>query len=129
MPTTWPFSRENPTTIFFAQRGLHFVEGPVVDDEVNDVEDVVRLPRIVGDDLVELRFPAPGIVGRRDVRRILEVVLREVGEELFDHRDALFVVLGDEVGHAALAVVGERSAELLEGHVLVRDLLDHVRVR
>jgi hypothetical protein len=35
----------------------------------------------------------------------------------------------DEVGDAALAVVRDGPAELLEGHVLVRDLLDDVRPR
>ncbi len=70
-------ARESDDDILGPQ-GLHLEERAVIDDEVDDLVDVVRLPGIVGNDIGELRLFPAGFVARRRVRRILEVVLREV---------------------------------------------------
>ena len=62
-------------------------------------------------------------------RRVLAVVLRQVAEQLADHAQALGVVGGDEVAHAADGVVRHGAAQLLLGDVFVRDGLDDVRAR
>ena len=59
-------------------------------------------------------------------RRIVEVVARHEREQVADERQALAVVVGREMRHAAGRVVRHRAAELLLRHFLVRDRLQHV---
>src|SRR5919197_292565 len=54
----------------------------VVDDPLDHLLDVIRLGRVVGDDGIELGILAARRVGRLRVRRRLEVVLRQKGEEV-----------------------------------------------
>ena len=75
---------------------------------------------------VELRVHPLGVVGRRDARRLLEVVLRQEREQVAAVLEARVLVLGGEVRDAGLRVVGHRAAELLEVDLLAGDRLDHV---
>ena len=68
----------------------------------------------------------PGIVGSA-ARRVVEIVRRDVADELADHGEAFGVVGCDEMGDAAFGVVGHGAAEFLHRHFLVRHGLDHVR--
>ena len=69
-----------------------------------------------------------GSVGR-GVRRRLEVVLWQEGEEVAGVLDARLLVRRDEVRHARLRRVGARAAELLEADVLARHGLHDVGPR
>jgi len=99
----------------------------VVEDELHHVAHVVGLVRRVRDYRVERLVHAVRVVGRLHARRRLEVVLRQEAHEVARVLDALVLVLGGEVGHAGLRVVGHRPAERLEVDLLARDRLDHIR--
>ena len=113
-PTEWPSSRAKPHTMFVREVLVHLEELAVVDDETDHVAHVVRLVRRVRHDRVELRVHAVRVVGRVHVRRRLEVVRRQEGEEVARVLEAGVLVLGREVGDARLRVVRHRAAELLE---------------
>ena len=59
-------------------------------------------------------------------RRIFAVVLRQVAQQLADHAQALGVVGGDEVAHAADRVVRHGAAQRFLGDVFMGDGLDDV---
>ena len=106
---------------------VDFEEVAVVDDGVNGVLDVVGLLGIVGDQRVERRVAAIGGIGcwrgAADLPRLFE------GRKLISSRimaQAIGVVAGDEVSHAAGGVVGHGAAEFLLGDFLVGDGLDDV---
>ncbi len=90
------------------------------------VLDVVGLLRIRGDQGVQ-RFVAPvGQIGGLAAGRIVHIVRREKTQKLANHGEAICIVSGDEVGHAAFFVVGHGAAELLLGDFLVGDGLNDV---
>ncbi len=105
---------------------VDFEEVAVVDHAADDVLHVVGPVRLVGDDRVELDVHAVRIVGRLEAGRIVDVVLRDEGEQAADERQAVLLVLGGELRDPALRVVGHRAAKILEGHLLVGHRLDHV---
>ena len=63
---------------------MHFEERAVVDDGVNQIVDVVRLVRLLRHQPVERVVFAIDRIGRRAPRRIVEVVRRQVAEQLAD---------------------------------------------
>jgi len=64
IPTEWPSSRANPTTMFFAKFSCTSKKEPVVDDAADHVLHVVRLSRGVGNDVAQLVVGALGIIPR-----------------------------------------------------------------
>ena len=67
-----------------------------------------------------------GIVGRLEVRRVLEVVRRQERQQVAHLLDARLLVVGDERGDARLGGVRHRAAELLVRDVFAGDRLHDV---
>ena len=97
-------------------------------DRPDDLVHVVGLVRRVRDQRVE----RPVQVGEVEVggvvvrRRLVEVVLRQEGEQRLDVLERVVLVGAHVVGVAGLGVVGPRAAELLHRDVLAGDGLDDV---
>ena len=108
--------------------GVDLQERVFVQDGLDDPVDVVRLVRRVGDEGVEFLVVRADLVVRRDgdQRRLVEVVRRQVGQQVPGEGDAVLLVFRLVVRDTRLGRVGVRPAELLEGHVLARHGLDHV---
>ena len=106
---------------------VHLEELAVVDDALDDALHVVRLVRAVRDDRVERTRSSrsTGSEGAR-VRRRVEVVLREEGQEVARLLEARLLVRCREVRDTRLRRVRRRAAELLEAHVLAGDRLHDV---
>src|SRR5690606_32355571 len=64
---------------------------------------------------------------RPGVRRVVQVVLRQVRQQLPGEAQRVVLVLGEVVRGTAAAVVHAAAAQLLEGDVLAGDRLDDVR--
>ena len=126
MPTTWPSMRAKPHTMFIAQSGKHLEEVAVVDDLGDDLLHVVRLVRRVGDEVDDPVARALGIVGRLEVRRVLEVVRRQERQQVAHLLDARLLVVGDERRDARLGRVRHRAAELFLRDVFTGDRLHDV---
>jgi hypothetical protein len=75
---------------------------------------------------VERRVLAVDGIRRVPPRRIVDVVRRHVREQLADETQARAIVRHGEMRDAARRVVRHRAAELVLGHLLVRDGLDDV---
>lgn len=108
---------------------LDLEELPVVDERADDILHVVRHVRVVRHDGVEALILAVRVIRRLDGRRILEVVARQVREQLADLRDAVVLVLAGEVCDARARAVRQRAAELFRRDFLSRDRLDDGRAR
>ena len=126
-PTTCPARRAYPIDDVLGVERCDLEEVAVVDDQLDDVRHVVRLGGDVGDDRRQLRLGAVRGVGRRHERRGVEVVLRQVGEELAHHLQAVLLGVRGEVGDARPRGVALGPAELLHGDVLAGDGLDDLR--
>ncbi len=89
---------------------------------------VVGLVRGVGDDRVEAAVEVGElqVCGIVEGRALVEVVLRQVGQQRLDVLERVGLVGAHVVGVARLGVVGARAAELLHRDVLAGDGLDHV---
>ena len=89
---------------------LHLEEGIAVDHASDHIFDVVRLVRLGRHQRVEVFVhPVDRVVGRA-IGRILEVVLRKIGEESLGRFDAVDIVARGEVGDAGARVVRHRAA-------------------
>ena len=90
---------------------------------------VVRLVGAVGNDVEQPLFaPVHRVIqlGGSAARRLVEVVTREIADQLAHRRQRLGLGRVDEMGHAGNAAVYVGAAQLLEAHVLVGDRLHHV---
>ena len=105
---------------------MHFEERPVVGDRVDEVVHVVRLVRRRRHEASSASSSRSTRIGGLAPRRIVDVVARQVAEQLADQAQALAIVRDGEVRDAAGLVVRHRAAELLLRDFLVRDRLDHV---
>ena len=105
---------------------LQLEERALVDDRTDHALDVVRLRRLVGDELVELRRLTIDRVGRVVVRRRLAVVLRQEAEQVARVLERRLLVVRGQVRDAGLDRVRVGAAELLERHLLPRHGLHHV---
>ena len=108
---------------------LDLEELAVIDKRADDFLHVVWHVRIVRHDGVEALILAVRGVRRLDSRRVLEVVARQVREQLADLRDAVVLVLAGEVRDARARAVRDGAAELLRRDFLSRDRLDDGRAR
>ncbi len=111
----------------------HLEELFVVEDRPDDLVHVVGLVGAVGDERVEAAVEVGdlevGTPSRRHsvVRRgVVEVVLRQVGQQRLGVLQRVLLVGAHVVGVARLGVVRPGAAELLHGDVLAGDGLDHV---
>ena len=100
---------------------------------VDDLVHVVGLVRRVGDQRVELGVGVGDLAagrrasaGRAGGRRVVQVVRRQVGQQLPGEVQAVVLVRGLVVRDAGLDVVRVRAAELLEADLLAGHRLDHV---
>ena len=90
---------------------VNFEELAIVHHAVDRVLDVVGQVRFGRDDGVECGVHAvDGVVGGA-ARRVFAVVLRQVAEQLANHAQALGIVRGDEVAHAADGIVRHGAAQ------------------
>ena len=108
---------------------LDLEELAVIDERADDFLHVVWHVRIVRHDGVEALILAVRVVRRLDSRRVLEVVARQVREQLANLRDAVVLVLAGEVRDARARAVRDGAAELLRRDFLSRDRLDDGRAR
>jgi hypothetical protein len=98
---------------------LDLEEDPVVGGAANHLAHVVRLVRVVGDELPELLVPAvPGVGGLHD-RRVFDVVGGQEPEQRADPGEAVLLVGAAEVRYAGGLLVGAGAAEFLHGDLLV----------
>ena len=88
------------------------------------LDDIVGFVGRIGDQRIELRTQPLRIVGGRDERRVVEIVLRDEREQAPGLLVHLVFVGGDEVVDAGLRRVRHRAAQLFEGNVLTGDGLD-----
>ena len=129
MPIARPSRRANPITTFIAQKGKTSKKSPS-----STTRRITSCMSYGSRAESGIRCVSPssircGVVRRRERGRVLEVVRRQVRQEVADHRQALLLVLADERGDARPARVRHRAAELLERDLLAGDRLDHVRAR
>ena len=104
---------------------VYFEELAVVHDTIDNIVHIVRLVRVVGNDIVEHIVHAGNRVVGGHYGRLFHVVLRQVGQQLFDGGDAFLFGIGREMGHTALAGVHAGTAQGLLVHFLARDALRH----
>jgi len=95
-PIVRPSSLASPVTTFIAQKREDLEEVAVVDDAPDDLVHVVRLLRGVRDEVREALVVTLWIVNDRVGGRVLQVVRRQVREEVSHHREALLLVLAHE---------------------------------
>jgi hypothetical protein len=107
---------------------VDLAEGVGVEDGLDDPVDVVGLVGGVGDERVELLVGGGDAeVGRgREGGRLVEVVRRQVGQQLPGVVDGVLLVGRLVVGDAGPGGVGVGAAEVLHRDVLPGDRLDHV---
>ena len=99
----------------------------MVGDGVDHLVHIVGLVGVVGDDLVEdLLLAADGVVASH-ARRLLTVVGGQVGQQRADVAHEVFLGLGREARHAALAGMDAGATEVLGVDILARDGLDDLR--
>ena len=110
--------------MFWAKILVRLEELAVVDDGPDHILHVVGLAGLIGDDAVQVRRRAPRIVAAGDDGWILHVVGGQEGEQPFDLRDAVAIVLAGEVRHPALLVVGLGAPQGFEADLLARHGLD-----
>ena len=112
--------------MFFAKCSWTSKNSPSSATRVDHVFHVVRLLRIFGDERIERGVRAVPRIGGFAARRIIDIVRRQIADELANHGETIGIVARDEMGDAAFRIVCHRAAELLLGHVLMRHRLDHV---
>ena len=106
---------------------MHFEELAVVDDGVDDIFHIVSLVGILGNDAVQaILQTVDGVAGRYE-GGLLEVVAGDISNQLSDELQGALLGLTHEVGHAALGGMHHGAAELVDGDILARDGLDHLR--
>ena len=109
--------------------GLDFQEAALVHDGVQHGNHVVGLVGIRGNEVPQLGVQGIGVFGGLCHGGVLHVVRRKVAQQPTDLGKALRLVLGEELGHTGLGVVGHGAADLLAGHVLSRHRLDDCGAR
>ena len=107
--------------------GMDLEEVTVVDDALDDLVHVVGLVRVVGDDLVQAVLHAGNRVGGGLERGLFAVVLRDEAQQALDGRQRFLLIVGREMGHAALGGMDGCAAELLLVHDLAGHALDDGR--
>src|SRR3990172_3823949 len=116
----------------------HDVPGPVLVDLIevalvhnvlDESDHVVGLVGRVGDDRIEVVVHTVGHVDGSKVGCYFHVVLGQVRHQIPDFFEGRAPVVGDEMGYPGRSGVGQRTAQLLEGHVFTGDCLDHVGAR
>ena len=105
---------------------MNFKEITVVHHRANEVFHVVGAHGIVRHDGIQYRIHTARIITRGGNGRIFHVVVGEEAQELFDLIDGVRIAFAGKVRHAALGVVGHGAAQLLLGHHLTQNRLDHI---
>ena len=106
---------------------LNLEELAVIDDAGNYLIHVVRHVRIVGNDVVQVVLHAVDGVGTGYARCLLEVVLRNIREELLNHSDTLFLRLGREVCHTTLRSMNACATQLFLSNNFAQNCLHGTR--
>jgi hypothetical protein len=106
--------------------GVDLEEPAVVDHPADQLLDVVGLVRVGRDQLVERLVLAVGRVVAGHRRRVVDVVRRQVGEQLADGARQAASLGRVKCADAALRGVGRGAAQLLLRHLLVGDGADDV---
>ena len=88
-----------------APRGVVLHEVAVVDDVTDHGLNVIGDVGTVRQDRVEFKTQAIGVVARFELRRDLEVVGRQEGQQVLDLIEDFFLTVGDKGGHARLRAV------------------------
>ena len=104
----------------------HLQELAFISNGVDDVQHIIGLVRVFGDDVVQDVAGAVNRVVGGFIGRVFHVVGRQVAKQLFDEQDGLFLAVGDEVCHAALAGVHARAAQIFRGDGLVKHRFHHL---
>ena len=107
--------------------GRNLEELAIIDDCTDNVIHVVSLVGSLGNDFVERILKTVDRVGALYEWSLLEVVLRNVAEELADNLDSLFTVFGSKVSNARLGSVDFGTAESLLSYVFAGHGLYHLR--
>jgi hypothetical protein len=111
----------------FREGAVDFQKFVGVDDAPDDAAHVHRALRIVRDEGADGGVLGERNVGARPVRRLLGIVLRQVGQQFFDDADGVGVVLREEMHIAGHGGVHVGAADLLQRHRLAGHRLDHLR--
>jgi hypothetical protein len=113
--------------MFFAKRGMISKKRSVVDDRRHDLAHVVGLTAVRRHEVREFGALAIRIVFALAIGRPVEVVERQIAHELTHGEQHRRIVGRSEMRDARLLGMHTRAAQILAGHGLVRNLLDHVR--
>jgi len=98
----------------------------VVDHGQDQLLDVIGLVGVDRHDLVQPVVHAVEGVAAFGIGRRLHVGGGQVAEQFLDHVQGVLLVAADEMGHAGDGGVALGAAQLLEGHLLLVDGLDHL---
>ena len=124
-PTGRPARRMNPTSRLRREGGVDLEELPFVGDPPDELPHVVGLVRLLRNEGVQVARVARRLA-RLAGRRVVQVVRRQIGQQLADRREHRRVVPAHEVRDPRHGRVRPRAAELLLGHLFVGDRLDDV---
>ena len=106
---------------------MYFQELAVVNYMADNVIHVVRLVRIVRDDIVQLVIhTVDRVVGRND-RGLLKIVLRKIRKQILYGLDSDFLIVNCKVSHTGLAGVNACSTESFLCNVLTENALYNLR--
>ena len=105
---------------------LHFQKIAEIHDLRDHVADVVALLVVRRHDVVQRRVGIHVRVAFH-ARRIFQIVEGRKLSSFCAEQHGMPVVFGDEVDHAGVGHVGFGAAQLLRGHALAGDALDHLR--
>ena len=125
-PTGWPPSRANPQTMFSAKRGCTSRNSPSSTTFAITCFMSYGFVGLVRDERVQLGVLTVDRVGRRRVRRRLEVVLGQEREQVARVLEARLLVGAVKCATPDFAACVVGAAELLERDLLARDRLHDV---
>src|SRR6266702_2965495 len=117
-------SGESDDDILSPER-LYLEQFASIDDPGYDIPDIVRLVRVVRQDIVELALVPDGWL-RLGSRRVLGVVGWDEAQEFPDLLESFQLVLCEKVRASALCVVESCTSKLFEINVLIENGFDDV---
>ena len=94
---------------------MNFLELAVIDDELYDVLNIVRLVGVVGKNRVQCIFHSVDWVGAFDARSLLLEVLRHIRDKSLQGVDCVFFVVSYKVSNTRFRCVNHCTAEVVFG--------------
>ena len=94
---------------------VNFLELAVINDELYDVLNIVRLVGVVGKNCIQCIFHSVNRVGAFNARSLLLEILRHIRDKSLQGVDCIFLVVSHKVSNTRLRCVNHCAAEVVFG--------------